>query len=918
MDFATIAVIVLSILIVILIIVFSNKLKKQKEEFNKQLLNSKNEYNQSIVQLKSQVNDGVNRLKKEIEKDYHNVIDDTSAKQKQYIDGSLTDIYKSISTQNSSIREYYETIKQEIDYTKNDVLQEFSNYKDSNTTALNVVQTELNEKIIENNNKQKDLIQQLNELINDNNSNNYSVIEKIVNSLNSLNKEHADLKEKVEFFANIDEDSKKLNVASMTTQGKEAENKLIDDAILEMLNKKSSIKISEETISPIQTKNIDSHPVTISDNTKEETADNQTLESVADDNKEIPLVETIETDMVTLVEDEEESVIEQAIENFIIESSDEQNDTYQQSEVKVDDENVPSILDANQKEAFKTMTYHRNNLLITGRAGTGKSLLLNMFSKVTNKKILILAPTGIAALNVGGTTVHSAFGFYNLVQLGVDEIDKFSIKLNSKQRSVLQNVDTIIIDEISMLRADVLEKIDRILKCVNDSNGSFGGKQMIFIGDPFQLPPVVKKDERMYLENEFGGSFFFNAPAYEKGNFEFVELTVNHRQDSDPTFFDILNHIREATVRKTDIEKLNERLVAENDKSLHRVIRLYAKREEVERTNNAILSSIYGREYTFESEIEYNKYSNNEKINIESNFPFSKTLRLKIGANVMFVANDKDERWVNGSIGIVKGINEDIITVSLDGKDVLVEKVAFSQKEASYINGKITYEEILVVRQFPIVLAYAITIHKSQGMTYPKIVCDLSNCFDYGQEYVALSRVTSLQGLYLLKPIVNEIKVSPQILKFYLGNITRKENKIKIQDIDDLNDINSKKEISESVKNKIKQLCFKFGVEHYLNDKRFLSVINFHGNISENFVDLNEEEQANIMFCMAYIKCNVQKRLKLVFRRYYVTLKDIDTSENFCFVVFSQKILKMNGEEKFSIKNLNIYDIDKCFGLVAR
>ncbi len=409
------------------------------------------------------------------------------------------------------------------------------------------------------------------------------------------------------------------------------------------------------------------------------------------------------------------------------------------------------------------------NIFITGRAGTGKSLLLTVFTQAAIKRTLKMAPTGIAALNIGGATVHSVFGYKNLVSASLEEIDGKTLILPRGKKEVLEKTETIIIDEVSMLRSDIVEKMDRILKIVCSNAKPFGGKQMIFIGDPFQLPPIANKEEKYYLKDKFGGIYFYCPVSYKKGDFAFVELGVNHRQNNDPAFFNILNHIREGRVRSEDIKELNDRvsdLNSEEDE-YDRSIRLFATRKEVDLINEDCLKRIPGNEYSFETKIVYSKYDN-PSYSIESNFPIPSVLKLKVGANVMFVKNDLDRRWVNGTVGIIRHIKNDVVIVAVNGLNVTVKKEEFTQNEAKYENGKIKYEEVVKVEQYPLVLAYAMTIHKSQGMTYKKIACDLSNCFESGQEYVALSRAVSLKGLKLLSPIRKEnIEVDHNTTNFY-------------------------------------------------------------------------------------------------------------------------------------------------------
>ena len=444
------------------------------------------------------------------------------------------------------------------------------------------------------------------------------------------------------------------------------------------------------------------------------------------------------------------------------------DDSFAESEVaisKEDDESSTDIkLDAEQAAAFDLMNNSNTNLFITGKAGTGKSFLLKYFVKETRKKVLVLAPTGIAALNANGVTIHSAFGWDNL-RLNIDDINDESLKLKSEKRQVLKYVQTIIIDEISMVRADVFEKIDTLLKLINNSDLPFGGKQILLFGDLFQLPPIADKEELKYLKDTFGSKYFFSAYAYYRGSFEFYELSINHRQKDDIAFFDILNDVREGRITDENLKKLNARTKFEPE-DLRRVVQLFPRKGDVENINQRELDSIPSKEYIYESEVIYKK--NDLTFDIEKNLPISETLKLKLGALVMMVTNDENHRWVNGTLAIISFIKEDCIKVKINGREHEVLPANFTQQEPVYKDGKIIYKTIYEVKQYPIILAYAITIHKSQGMTYKKIACNVSKCFESGQLYVALSRCTNIDGLYLLKPVNKNIRgVESEVLDFY-------------------------------------------------------------------------------------------------------------------------------------------------------
>lgn len=427
-------------------------------------------------------------------------------------------------------------------------------------------------------------------------------------------------------------------------------------------------------------------------------------------------------------------------------------------------------LDPEQRAVFEEMESSNVNFFITGKAGTGKSFLLDSFKKQTAKEHIVLAPTGIAALNVGGTTIHSAFGYYNLVNLDIDAISDITIRLKSEKRMVLKRVSTIIIDEISMVRADTFDKIDRILKVINNCNLPFGGKQLLIFGDLFQLPPVAQPKEREYLYDRYGGEYFFCADAYKQSNFQFRELTINHRQEDDMAYFELLNRVRDGSSTAADIELLNTR-VTQDSSVYDRFTALLPTKAEVEAMNRNRIRQINSPEHTYHAIITHNKYPNLNH-SLESLFPIHKILRLKKGVLVMMVTNDPERRWVNGTLGIVSEFAPNHITVAINGRLYDIQPAEFSEYEVIYENRKLKYDMILGVMQYPIIPAYAITIHKSQGQTYQNIICDIDRCFADGQAYVALSRCARLNGLHLKSPISRaSIRVNRSVLDFYQESV---------------------------------------------------------------------------------------------------------------------------------------------------
>lgn len=369
-------------------------------------------------------------------------------------------------------------------------------------------------------------------------------------------------------------------------------------------------------------------------------------------------------------------------------------------------------------------------------------------------------------MNVGGATIHSTFGYDNLENLSLDMISQKTLRLKSEKQLILQRVSTIIIDEISMVRVDTLEKIDKILKIINNNDVPFGGKQLLLFGDLFQLPPIAKLPEREYLLDRYGGIHFFFSNAYKAGNFRFLELTINHRQKDDAEYFALLNRIREGKATTEDINTLNTRVV--KDTSIYdRFTTLLPKKADVESINQHRIAQLDSIGYTYNAKVVLDKYPNKNH-NLEAIFPIAHSLYLKKGALVMMVANDAEHRWVNGTLGIISSLTNNSISVAIDGRTYDIPPCDFTEQEITYEDGVIRYEDVLRIVQYPIVPAYAITIHKSQGQTFQNIVCDVNQCFANGQAYVALSRCASLNGLHLSRPISGaSIRVDKDVLNFY-------------------------------------------------------------------------------------------------------------------------------------------------------
>jgi len=431
--------------------------------------------------------------------------------------------------------------------------------------------------------------------------------------------------------------------------------------------------------------------------------------------------------------------------------------------------NQPIEINSQFKKAIEIMENTDKNVFITGKAGTGKSTLLGYFRSVTKKNIVVLATTGVAAVNIEGETAHSFFGFKPDITL-----DKVK-KIGGKRASIYKKLDAIVIDEVSMMRSDLLDCVDKFLRLNGkDAYRPFGGAQMLFFGDLYQLPPVVTGMEREIFRTHYASPYFFDANVFQDCHLEFVELEKIYRQKDDG-FIVLLNSIRNNSIAEEGLAALNARLGAPLERSgtAGFTITLTTTNLMAAILNEEHLGRLKTKIHTYDAEI-----TGSFK---EQSFPAEKNLNIAGGAQVMLLNNDPGDRWVNGTLGRVidmepgeEGEPDGILVELAGGKIAKILPYTWEIFHYRYDGSEkaIKTETVGSFTQYPIKLAWSVTIHKSQGKTFDRVIIDMGNgAFAHGQTYVALSRCTTLEGISLKKPIKkSHVLLDWRIVKFMTGH----------------------------------------------------------------------------------------------------------------------------------------------------
>ena len=408
------------------------------------------------------------------------------------------------------------------------------------------------------------------------------------------------------------------------------------------------------------------------------------------------------------------------------------------------------VLNDQFQEIISLFEKSSKNIFITGKAGTGKSSLIRYLKNNTKKNLVLLAPTAIAALNINAKTIHSFFNFPFHIITTAD------IKKHYNKR-LINKIDTMLIDEASMLRPDIMDAIDLTLQVTRENKQPFGGIQMVLVGDLYQLPPVITNDEIEIMSSLYpDGYFFFNSNVFKNISITKFELTKVYRQD-DQKLINLLDKVRNASLDEDDLLSFNKRTVDRDWTVPEEVLTLSTNNSKVNSINASNLKNIDSKEFVYNADIE-GKYTG---------APVDTELKIKVGAQVMLVKNG--ENWVNGTLAIIDSLSKDEIHIKIKDEVYKLEKEKWEKFEYKISNNKIIPSVSATFIQYPLKLAWAATIHKCQGQTFDKVMIDMDyGAFAHGQTYVALSRVVSLDGLFLRKPLQTEDFIFNPIIKEFL------------------------------------------------------------------------------------------------------------------------------------------------------
>ena len=540
-----------------------------------------------------------------------------------------------------------------------------------------------------------------------------------------------------------------------------------------------------------------------------------------------------------------------------------------------------------------------SNLFLTGKAGTGKTTFLKKLRECSEKRMVVLAPTGVAAINASGVTIHSFFQLPFAPYIpgkGFLTKDKKFLNVSKQKKALINSLSLLVIDEISMVSPDVLDAIDSILRRLRHSTRPFGGIQLLLIGDLRQLPPVVTNEDWEQLKTIYSSAYFFESKALKQAGFQTIELSTVYRQ-TDREFINILNKIRDGQIDQETLNHLNQRCAIKDKSDDNGYIRLTTHNHRASLINDLRLESLQGAAHLYKAEIEGNFP--------ESSFPAEKYLTLKEGAQVMFVKNDSGSKrkYYNGLIGRIISLSDNKIRVKIPetGQLIDVEKTEWENTKyvLNEVTNKVEQESIGKFRQFPLQPAWAITIHKSQGLTFDKAIIDTTYSFAPGQTYVALSRCRNLEGLILDSPVtLNSVIIDKTISEFTntYKSLIPKEEEVKF--------------LKKRYQYDLFLELFDFDpIKHYFNDiYRFVSL---HAN-----PDL-EDAEVDLYYC----RNKIDKDLWMVSRKFTASYseQDVATALSKPSSQLNQRI--KNGAKYFTkiLDEIEFYVdmIPACYGKIS-